>query len=131
VPLQLEIFPDEEIRVVNANQVPDDDYASVFDGVAGRQLAQADTSPAGNMTSACDAFRGTRYVHTLLLSHGVVNAGKRKAREVETGFRDTALQGSSVPAAAVPPQENEQRVAEGDTQGQQMPQQQQQQQGHV
>jgi hypothetical protein len=35
VVLQLEVFPDEEIRVVNANQVPDDDYASVFDGVAG------------------------------------------------------------------------------------------------
>lgn len=33
--LQLEVFPDEEIRLVNANQVPDDDYASVFDGVAG------------------------------------------------------------------------------------------------
>jgi hypothetical protein len=33
--LQLEVFPEEEIRLVNANQVPDDDYASVFDGVAG------------------------------------------------------------------------------------------------
>jgi hypothetical protein len=32
---QLEVFPEEEIRLVNANQVPDDDYASVFDGVAG------------------------------------------------------------------------------------------------
>jgi len=32
---QLEVFPDEEIRVVNSNQVPDDDYTSVFDGVAG------------------------------------------------------------------------------------------------
>ena len=35
--VQLEVFPDEEIRLVNANQVPDDDYASVFDGVAGAQ----------------------------------------------------------------------------------------------
>lgn len=38
VVVQLEVFPDEEVRVVNANQVPDDDYASVFDGVAGALL---------------------------------------------------------------------------------------------
>lgn len=37
--VQLEVFPDEEVRVVNANQVPDDDYASVFDGVTGAQLS--------------------------------------------------------------------------------------------
>lgn len=39
--LQLAIFPDEEIRLVNANQVPDDDYASVFDGVAGTAKSDA------------------------------------------------------------------------------------------
>ena len=39
---QLEVFPNEEVRLVNANQVPDDDYASVFDGVA-----------AGARTAAC------------------------------------------------------------------------------
>jgi hypothetical protein len=59
--LQLEIFPDEEIRVVNANQVPDDDYASVFDGVAGRQ----DPPPAaGNMTSARICCRSAKDIRT-------------------------------------------------------------------
>jgi hypothetical protein len=70
--------------------------------------------------------------------HGVVDAGKRKAREVETGFRDTALQGSSVPAAAVPPQDSEQQGlaeaclrAKGHTQGLQLQMPEQQQQGHM
>jgi hypothetical protein len=32
--VQLEVFPGEELRVVNTNEVDNDDYASVFDGVA-------------------------------------------------------------------------------------------------
>ncbi|WIA08663.1 hypothetical protein OEZ85_008090 [Tetradesmus obliquus] len=58
---QLEVFPGEELRVVNTNEVDNDDYASVFDGVA---------------------------------------AGKRR-REVETGFKDTALIGCSAARPAV------------------------------
>jgi hypothetical protein len=40
---------------------------------------------------------------TVLLCVPTHAGGKRKAREVETGFRDTALHGSSMPAAAVTP----------------------------
>lgn len=31
--MQLEVYPGEEIRIVNSNEVPNDDYASVFDGM--------------------------------------------------------------------------------------------------
>jgi hypothetical protein len=33
--LQLEIFPEEELRVVSTDEVPNDDYASAFDTPAG------------------------------------------------------------------------------------------------
>ena len=32
--VQLEVFPGEELRVINTNEVDNDDYASVFDGMA-------------------------------------------------------------------------------------------------
>lgn len=54
---QLEIYPEEEIRVVYANNVANDDYESLF---------------------------------------GTTTAGGRK-REIETGFKNTALLSSSVP----------------------------------
>ncbi|KAF8072683.1 UBP26 [Scenedesmus sp. PABB004] len=63
----LEVYPDDELRVVNTREVDNDDVSSLFDGVAG--------------------------------------ARKGKRREVETGFRDTAL--TSAPAAAAPKQEEE------------------------
>lgn len=34
-PPQLEVLADEELRLVDANEVSNDDYASVFDGVPG------------------------------------------------------------------------------------------------
>lgn len=125
--LQLEVFPDEEIRLVNANQVPDDDYASVFDGVAGKAACKVmrvklckTASPLSASAAAKEHSLRTawpfiienhtcgigwhlhlaRYTSGLLALGCVAAAGKRKAREVEIGFKDTALHGSTPPAAA-------------------------------
>lgn len=48
--VQLEVFPGEELRVVNTNEVDNDDYASVFDGVAAGETLN---SVAAQLQSMC------------------------------------------------------------------------------
>lgn len=82
---QLEVLPDEEIRVVHAHEVNDDDYASVFDGVNAGELARQDRA-----VSPSQALHGCSDFVACVRNCAVQGAPFKAAALIRMLLRDTS-----------------------------------------